>query len=162
MRLATAGPSIGAQVHRPQNVPSKSRCAVCKLDSNCAGKGEAGVMENTHVCSEQSCERMAHSGFLSKPRKIHSLSLFAGMTCFEMLHSPLGRETWGHKDSSQRKVHSVNCSHPLVQGLRASHGLPTQAPRKRRAPQLSQSTTVDDPHAADTEETKEQQQQCNN
>jgi len=71
-------------------------------------------MENTHVCSEQSCERTAHSGFLSNPRKTHSLPIFAGMTCFEMLHSPLGCETWGYKEGSHGKTHSVNYGHPLV------------------------------------------------
>jgi len=90
----------------------RANCDV--LFANSIGKGEAGVMENTHVCSEQSCERTAHSGFLSNPRKTHSLPIFAGMTCFEMLHSPLGCETWGYKEGSHGKTHSVNYGHPLV------------------------------------------------
>lgn len=75
------------------------------------------------------------TSFLLCPRKMHSVTAFANMTCFKMLHSEVGREVWLHKGkrtSAKEKACSVNCSHPVVQELRVLHGLHAQQKRRRR------------------------------
>jgi len=136
IREATAGMIEDQAVHRPQHAPPKSRCAVCKLDSNLQRSGEVGVMEHTHVCTVADCDRIAHNGFLQSPRRIHTLEPFKGMTCFEILHSPIGREVWNYKGKDRASVnakpYSVNYSHPLVQDIRRLHGLVPQQQRRKK------------------------------
>ena len=154
VRQASSGLCFGTEVHRARNAPSKTRCAVCKLDCNYEQKGETGVMDSTHVCSEVACHRMAHGGFVAKMRKMHCLPAFIGMTCFEIIHSQTGRETWSYKPDreARNKACSVNCSHPLAQDLRVAHGLPRQAMRRRRQRSAQSTAQHDDPYQADTED----------
>jgi len=130
MRAATAGLCRGLEVHRPAQAPKRSRCAVCKLDSNCDWSGS---------CALQSCQRIGHNGFLQIPRKMHQVSAFLGMTCFEMLHSEVGREVLTHKTTERltfkEKLHSVNHSHPAMRELSVLHGQPAVASRKRKSSQ---------------------------
>ena len=156
VRQASAGLVFGTEVHRPQNAPTKSRCAVCKLDCNYQQKGETGVMDNTHVCSESSCHRIAHSGFVATKQKIHLIDAFVGMTCFEILHSAVGREIWSYKEEHNKKAYGVNYSHPVVQELRVMHGLSRVAFRRRRTPQQVIQRQAEDPYQVDTEETQTQ------
>jgi len=157
VRDASLGLCIGREVHRPVQAPQRSRCVVCRLDCNYERKGEQGVMENTCCCTLPSCERIGHTSFLLKPRKIHEVSAFVGMTCFEILHSPIGKEVWQYKGSERasvkEKVYSVVGSHPVVQELRVLHGLHAQQIRKRR----SEISGMDDlNYNADTEESQSQ------
>jgi len=135
VRDASAGLCTGREVHRPVQAKRRSRCVVCRLDTNYERKGETGVMENTCSCTQANCERIAHSSILITPRKIHEVGAFAGMTCFEILHSTVGKEVWSYKGlertSVKEKVYSVNCSHPVVQELRILHGLNPQQTRRR-------------------------------
>jgi len=81
---------LGTEVHHPrlEMLPANLtvRCASWIATANYQ-KGEAKVMDDTHVCSEETCQRIAHSGFVTKPRKMHCLLAFVGMTCFEIIHS---------------------------------------------------------------------------
>jgi len=119
------------------NAPTKSRCVVCKLDANLARRGETGVMDNTHTCTQNDCDRIAHFGFLAEPRKVHRMEFFKGMTCFEIVHSKVGREVWSYKGSShvsgKAKSYSVNYGHPVVKELRRLHGLIPQQQRRKRS-----------------------------
>jgi len=166
IRDATAGLTVGEEVHLPMNAPVKSRCVVCKLDANLAKRGETGVMDNTHTCSDPNCDRIAHNGFLSDCRKIHGLDVFKGMTCFEIIHSKIGREVWAYKGTSlvtgKRKSYSVNYSHVVVQELRRLHGLIPQQQRRKRNPSThlfrwNNDDRNDDSYNADTEEANSQE-----
>jgi len=156
VRQATAGLCFGTEVHRPRNAPTKSRCAVCKLDCNYEQKGEAGVMDNTHVCSELNCDRIAHSGLVTKTRKIHTMEVFTSMTCFEIMHSVVGREIWAYRESFNGRVYSVNYGHPVVQDLRVMHGHTRLPVRRRRSTNQTTQSQQEDPYQADTEETQTQ------
>jgi len=109
---------------------------VCKLDANLTRREEAGVMDNTHTCTQTDCDRIAHFGFLSEVRKIHKMEVFKDMTCFEIVHSKVGREVWSYKGRSQvsgkAKSYSVNYGHPVVKELRRLHGLVPQQQRRKR------------------------------
>jgi len=94
------------------------------------------IEEHTHVCTVADCDRIAHNGFLQSPRRIHTLEPFKGMTCFEILHSPIGHEVWNYKGKDRASVnakpYSVNYSHPLVQDIRRLHGLVPQQQRRKK------------------------------
>jgi len=129
---------------------------VCKLDSNCL-KNAAGVMDNAHCCAAPNCQRIAHDVFLASPRKMHDLRAFRGMTCFEMLHSDIGKSAWKHKGtertSAKEKVHSVNYGHPVVQELRLIHGRQPKIQRRRRQENAEATNAACE---ADTEESQSQ------
>jgi len=156
MRAATAGLCRGLEVHRPVQAPKRSRCDVCKLDSNYDRSG-SGVMDNTCSCALPSCQRIGHNGFLQIPRKMHQVSAFLGMTCFETLHSQVGREAWTCKTTERltfkEKLCSVNYSHPAIRELRVLHGQPAVASRKRKS---CQDDDEDLNYHADNEESQSQ------
>jgi len=156
MRAATAGLCTGVDIHRPIQAPKRSRCAVCKLDSNYDRSG-SGVMDNTCSCTLPTCQRIGHNHFLQCPRRIHQVSAFLGMTCYEILHSDIGRQVWSYKSterlSFKEKLYSVNFSHPAVRELRVLHGQPAVASRKRKA---SQDDEDDLNYHADNEESQSQ------
>jgi len=156
VRDASLGLCPGREVHRPVQAPKRSRCVVCRLDCNYERKGEQGVMENTCSCTQPNCERIGHNSFLLTPRKIHEVSAFVGMTCFEILHSAVGKEAWSHRGaerSLKEKNYSVSYSHPAVQELRVLHGLNAQQIRRRGANTFGQD---DIDYQADTEESQSQ------
>ena len=154
VRDATSGLCTGVAVHQAVQAPKRSRCAVCKLDQNFNGVG-AGVMDNTSSCTLPDCQRIAHHSFLQQPRKIHQVPAFVGMTCYEILHSTVGRAVWKYKgaarSTAKEKLYSVSFSHPAIQQLRILYGQPGIAIRKRKAPQEDDSN-----YQADSEESQSQ------
>jgi len=64
------------------------------------------------------------------------MDVFKDMTCFEIVHSKVGREAWRHKGSSQvsgkAKLCSVNCGHPAVKESCCLHSLSPQQQRRKR------------------------------
>ena len=144
VRDATASLCVGTFAHRPKQAPNRSRCAVCKLDSNC-DKNASGVMDATHCCAAPTCGRTAHEGFLAAPRKIHNLQAFQGMTCFEILHSDVGKAVWKHKGAeratAKEKLCSVNYGHPVVQDLRTMHGRQAKSQKPSRGDKRTHNKT---------------------
>jgi hypothetical protein len=74
----------------------KVRCIVCRLEGRkgmTPKLGEAGVRTNVSICNK--CGATAHSFTpVRGNRSIHKLPKFANITCFQILHSPIGLELW--------------------------------------------------------------------
>jgi len=96
-------------------------------------------------------------GSACRSRRLHGLQAFKGMTCFEILHSDVGRRVWVYKDraAAKEKMCSVSYGHPIVQELRQLHGLQGQQQRRKKRPYLVDD--ADEDYNANTEESQSQQ-----
>jgi len=74
---------------------------------------------------------------MERRRKTHQVDDFKNMrTCFEIVHSQVGREMWKEKATPTggwkpgNKKHSVIANHPVVQQLRTGYGHTAKKCRK--------------------------------
>ena len=131
---ATRGLVDARGAHRAVSVPTNTRCVVCKLDNNYS-RDVDGIKCAVSGCS--CCPLTAHFLPLERGRKTHDLEEFKDMrTCFEIVHSAVGREVWKEKvmpDGGWRpgdKKYSVMTNHPVVQQLRVGYGYTAKKCRK--------------------------------
>ena len=138
-------------IHRPVATVGRQRCAVCKLECNIAKIGEGNLRKNIVGCSD--CRIHAHNHILKNPLRIHTMTQFEGLTCFEIAHSEEGRCIWVQDESDNKKTvpYRVKYSHRVVQELRSSYGL---NPKKTRS--KSTIRNLEEDYDADNEETQTQ------
>lgn len=109
-------------LHRPIPAQKKSRCIVCRLETFWSKElGEKGLCQNVCKCKE--CGVLAHTTlFTNSQRKIHQVAAFRGLTCFEIVHTQVGKEIWRENGRRQH-------SHQILQTIRESYGVS----RKRKS-----------------------------
>ena len=94
--------------------------------------GEKGLTTHVARCCVPDCGINAHGVIPKGNRLIHTLPQFKGMTCFQIIHSKLGRQIWNVGTSGKYKS-SVRHNHPIVKQLRRLHGKSETIRRKRKA-----------------------------
>ena len=112
----------------------KRRCSVCAADRNFQGLLGVNVKKYADLKREVStCHRCclsAHAGLLQERKRIHRLPEFVGLTCFEILHSNLGKSIWSTHPTTHKC--QVNRSSVAYKNLREHYGLPREENRKRK------------------------------
>jgi hypothetical protein len=125
-------------------------CAVCRLELNFdkSLKSE-GMKKNVGFCS--CCGVIAHTIDVSGSdcnRKIHQLPEFAGLMCFQIMHTKKGMSVWSTPDPHAHKARlSIKTSSAIYTQLREQeYGLP---PKKRSKPTPLDSQNGDDNNTND-------------
>jgi hypothetical protein len=143
-------------------------CAVCKVDFNIERlslnnaedakrilkESKNGMMTHLSTCTK--CHIVCHPTIPKKRRKIHSVDLFQGLTCFQIAHTIQGfqiwRRNWEKSDASAKNVRSYNpqMKHELCSKVRELYGLPaTQARKRKRSDTSQQNSSVNDSSSED-------------
>jgi hypothetical protein len=115
-----------------QCIPDKETfCQVCNMESKWfpqKKEWKRQTRSNVRRCAD--CGIAAHHQVQHDSTQfIHSLTMFHGLSCWEIMHTPLGLEIWPRPN----KKPSLSRSHRIVRTLRAKHNLPVLGSRKRKA-----------------------------
>ena len=127
--------------HYPVPLEGNKRvgCTVCLLEYRWRRKelGMKGMFTNVGRCAK--CGLVAHLVSCKDDRedgwKIHTLPQFTDHTCFEILHSPQGREMFMCRPAlspGSRYKYTTKKNHPIIMDLREKHGLSPEFTRKRK------------------------------
>ena len=117
-----------------------AQCGVCRLEHNTDPTitHERGLQTRVFGCTH--CRVEAHKHLLEQPLRIHSLGGkdFAHKSCWDIMHSPTGREIWVPNPPEAKTPYNLKTGHPVVQELRVLCGLSAVKSRKRKADDESQ------------------------
>ena len=133
----------------------KRRCTVCLVEyrMKSAELGSKGLFRCVAKCSK--CDLAAHTmrvfDFGRRGWRIHNLQPFQGLTCFEILHSDVGKQIWRPSEDrkSGRFSYTTSRKHPLILSLRKSHGFDKLKRKRKRGDEI-------DDNMDDVEETEEE------
>jgi Transposase IS4 len=124
--------SPGKAAHVMTAPRNKDKCVVCKLESGqgLAGKGK---MEGfyKHVVKCTTCLMSCHNVVPKAPRLIHSMPEFKGMTCWQIMHSPIGHDLWKRQHESAKRRYEVQTSTVLYSRLRELYQKPKTITKKK-------------------------------
>jgi hypothetical protein len=128
--------------HAPQKPNKPATCQVCNMESKwflSIKEWRRQTRANVSRCLE--CGIAAHAQVqMDSTRKIHSLQQFKGLSCWEIMHTPLGYNVWPRPN----KKPNLARSHPIVCKLRALHGLPPLGAQKKKRKQPGSNGETDD------------------
>ena len=123
--------------HVPIHDKNNPRCTVCHLeygwlsDAKLAHASEFGSRLKTNVGRCATCGVTAHTTVqVHSTRKVHTtISKFKGISCFQIMHTKLGKEIW--QSGNGRKSTNVAKGHKVIRKMRQKYGLPTLGIRKK-------------------------------
>lgn len=122
--------------HRPEKAKAGTRCGVCALEYQWtfrAGDDNwSGLKADVGRCTQ--CSVPAHMFQPTRKTELHNQPEFENMTCFEIIHTPIGREIFQRQSVGEeggRSSYKVNDKHPTIIRVKEKLGVPLT--RKRKA-----------------------------
>ena len=138
--------------HVPQKPNGQVRCAVCMLEYHWDNSlGMSGVRSNVAECKK--CGVIAHMFPVQRSnRMIHTLQVFKGLSCFDIMHTKLGSEIWKPAGGNNRFRYVAEQGHPTVMELREKYNRPC---RRYKQQQPEAPTVLLPEHSQARQETEE-------
>jgi hypothetical protein len=145
-------PPVSMDLSEHQSIVTKdnnAKCILCRLDHNIERQAlvgnnidDDGTRKETIRQSQKNmwtqlltcttCRITAHPTIPSKRRRIHGLSMFKGLTCFQIAHTKEGYEVLRRNNNKTGRAYNPQMKHPICQRVREMHGLQALQARKRK------------------------------